>query len=398
MSDRDDETTKALGRRGFLKGTLASAGALALGGRARKAVAAPDDGPKIPLRRLGKTDAMVSRLIAGTALPLSLPYLKRAFDLGVTGFDLADCYNGGNSEQVFGQFLERTKLRDKIFLISKSCPHDVSTATATLDTSLERMKTDHLDLFFLHNLTDPDRLDAEMKQTAERLKKQGKIKAFGFSCHAPRLIENLKRAAKVGFVDAILFKYNFRDYDNDRLNRAIDACKKADIGLIAMKTQGAHLSFAQRVQPFRAKGLTQHQAVLKAVWEDQRIDLVVSAMKGFGQLAQNTAAAQERTKLGSADLDRLRRFADDTKHLYCRGCEHHCVPALERPVAVADTVRLLTYHDEYGEQDKARRLFSQLPAATRQLGDMDFAPAQAACPYGVDVPAIMRRAQDVLVV
>ena len=69
-----------------------------------------------------------------------------------------------------------------------------------------------------------------------------------------------------------------RSYGDAELNKAIDAAHKADIGLIAMKTQGSASSFAPRVDPFKEAGFSRHQAVLKAVWKDTRIASAISAM------------------------------------------------------------------------------------------------------------------------
>jgi predicted aldo/keto reductase-like oxidoreductase len=391
-----------LKRRDFVKGTLAAAGALGLSGRATEALAEEAAekaaAPPIALVRLGKTDARIPRLVAGTALPLSLPYIKRAIDLGVTAFDLADCYNGGQSERIMGKFLEKTGLRKDMFLVTKSCPHEAEDADAILTQSLERMKIDTVDLYFLHNVKDPDEFSPAIKAKVEEWKKQGKIRFFGFSSHAPRMVEVMNRAAEIGWVDACLFKYNFRDYDNDALNAAIDACKKADIGLISMKTQGAAMSFAKRVEPFQAKGFNQHQAVLQAVWADKRIDASVSAMKGFQQLEENAASAQGKIELGAADLDALRRWGMATDDLYCRGCEQHCTASLEKPVAVADTLRYLMYHDEYDEPSKARRLFQQIPRELRDFRGVDFSAASRACPYRLDLGMLMGRAADTFAV
>src|SRR5213075_384892 len=93
-----------------------------------------------------------------------------------------------------------------------------------------------------HQLDDPSRISSETAAVAEELKKAGKIKAFGFSCHSGNVVELLRKAAETSYIDAIMFRYNFRSYGNRELNAAIDACAKANIGLIAMKTQGAEMS------------------------------------------------------------------------------------------------------------------------------------------------------------
>lgn len=385
---------RGVNRRGLLKGTLAGAGALGLGVPARAlARAAP---PPMPTAVFGRTGERIPRLVLGTAAPITATLLKRAVDLGVTYFDLADCYVGGKSEQVAGQFLQKTGLRKKIWLTTKSDEHDPDGLEKTLAGSLGRIQVDQVDLLFLHNLSDPARLSKDLKARVEKLKREGKIRFFGFSTHAANVVDTLNLAARLGWVDAIMFKYNFRSYGDRPLNQAIDVCKKASIGLIAMKTQASHFSFADRLPPFEAKGYSKAQAVLKAVWQDDRIDAIVSEMKNFEQLEQNVAAARDVTRLGALDVERLREYAEATRSLYCQGCEQHCRPALERPVRVADTLRLLMYHDEYGEPERARRLFRDIPPTERDLAGLDLAAAARACPHGLDLAALLGRAARVL--
>ena len=118
------------------------------------------------------------------------------------------------------------------------------------------------------------------------------MRHFGFSCHAGNVVELMNKAAGLPWIESIMFRYNFRKYGDKELNKAIDACAKADIGLIAMKTQGSEASFADAWKKFEKTGkFTKHQAVLKAVWEDARITAAVSAMNTFEKLRENIAAA-----------------------------------------------------------------------------------------------------------
>lgn len=63
---------------------------------------------------------------------------------------------------------------------------------------------------------------------------------------------------------------------------------------------------------------------------------------------------------------------------------------------IGDTLRLLMYCDAYGERDKARRLFRALPPDARRIDGVDFARAEAACPHGVRIGELMRRAARAL--
>ncbi len=400
---------KNLNRRRFLKTALAGSAAVAVGGQMSRALAVPSaprvsgelgapatGEPAVPLSLLGKTGERIPRLVLGTAMDFDMRLVKQAYEAGVTYFDTADCYGGGNSEITIGRFLERTGLRKKVWLTTKSDSHDAPGMLKRLQTSFGRLKTDHVDLLMLHNLSDLPSLNKVMKATADRLKKEGKIRFFGFSTHSPNVSEALAHAAKLGWIDVIMFKYNFRSYGDLELNKAIDAAKKANIGLIAMKTQGSAFSFQSKVDAFKAKGFTQHQAALKATWEDDRIDAAVSEMKNVQQLEQNVKAARDLTRLGSLQLRQLLQYAEATSDSYCQGCNHICSAALDRPAAIADTLRMLMYHDEYGELSRARRLYKELPEALRTFDGLDLDAASKACPHSLDVAGLVGRAKKVL--
>jgi predicted aldo/keto reductase-like oxidoreductase len=393
-----------LSRRDLLKLGAAGAGAMAFTGIGMPVAAAaaspPATLPQVPRRRLGKTGKQVPILLMGGAMPLDPkldPKLAECLRFGVDYLDAADCYSGGKCEGAVGSFLVNAKVdRTKVWITSKSDAHDPKGFEQTLQTSLVRLGTEYVDMYFLHALQDGAFLSAEMAATVERVKKAGKIRHFGFSCHDGNVAELLRQAAKLPWVDAVMFRYNFRQYGDKELNEAMDACAKADVGLIAMKTQGSEASFSDAWQKFERERWTKHQAVLKAVWADARIAAAVSHMDTMEKLKQNIAAAVDKMDLGQADFQALERYAAATRSLSCDGCDHLCGGAVGAPVRIGTTMRYLMYHDVYGETQKARELFAKLPPAAQELDGVDFAPANAACPHGVDVAWHMRRAAAVL--
>ena len=138
-----------------------------------------------------------------------------------------------------------------------------------LDASLERLRTDHVDAYYIHGIgggNDPDPTaalnllrDPGVKDAFAALKKAGKIRFAGLSCHAARLPEILEVAAEVGWIDQVMIKFNFRDVGGrdryDDLNRAIDKAAKADLGLVAMKTQSGAAAFPATKKELEEKGL-----------------------------------------------------------------------------------------------------------------------------------------------
>ena len=372
---------------------------------AREALAADKkkdaDLPQVPRRVLGKTGKSIPILLMGGAVKLDPrfdPKLAEALRFGVNYIDAADCYGGGSCEPAVASFHKRAKVRDKLWITSKSDEHDPKGFEETLNKSLQRLETDHVELYYLHALKDPDYLSPELAKTVERLKKAGKMTHFGFSCHHGNVVELLNLAAKTPWVESVMFRYNFRQYGDKELNKAIDACAKANVGLIAMKTQGSEASFKNAWEKFEKTGKwNKYQAVLKAVWADKRITAAVSHMDTFEKLKENIAAALDKTELGVVERKALYRYADATRSEACDGCDHLCNPAVDGPVQIGSTLRYLMYHDMYDEQEKAKKLFKELPTEAQAIRDVDFSHAERACPHGVEVARLMGRAAEVLV-
>jgi uncharacterized protein len=389
-SDRDDLT-----RRDFLS-TSATLGAGAVLTGALGPLGVAEGARKIPTVKLGKTGEKVTILGFGGAVTVTPQLLNASLAEGVTYLDTAQSYGKGNSEKNVGKILAANGRRKDCFIVTKCGNHKTGPFTESLETSFERLQTDYVDLYYLHNLGDPERLDNELKATAEKLKKEKKIRYFGFSSHHAGMVPTLNRAAEVGFVDVIMLKYNFKSYEDKELNKALDRCAKAGIGLVAMKTQqGAEESFQDRVNPFKEKGFNQYQATLRAVWKDDRIHSIVSAMKNVKQVRENTAAARNK-KLSRGEQEALEQYAAATDRLYCRGCAQHCEPCVDAPVQIADTLRYRMYHNNYGDREQARELFRALPRQARQIAGVDFSAAEAACPHGLAIGDMMREAEATL--
>jgi predicted aldo/keto reductase-like oxidoreductase len=355
---------------------------------------------QVPRRVLGKTGEKIPVLVMGGSVPLDPrfdPKLAEAFKYGVNYYDAADCYGNGTVERSIGAFHTRANLRSKIWLTSKSDETDPKGFEETFRQSLEKLQTDYLDMYYLHGINDPKVVNDDLKVVVDRLKKEKKVKYFGFSCHGSRVAELLELAAKTPWIDSVMFRYNFRQYGNTELNKAIDNAHKAKVGLIAMKTQGSAVSFESEVDKFKQTGKwNKYQAVVKAVIADERITAAISDMDNLDKLHENVAAALDKTKLTRAEVRELYRYAAATRHLACDGCDHLCGAAIDAPVQIGNTLRYLMYHDVYGRPELARDLFRALPEEARNFAHLDFQAAAAACPNGVDVGGYLARAARVL--
>ncbi|MGD8513090.1 MAG: aldo/keto reductase [Deltaproteobacteria bacterium] len=402
---------KYLSRREWLKG----AGAAGLGSvllstgiTARASSEKPTESSKprvVPTRPFGKTGVRVSCLALGGMfdIPSNQLMLKQALKWGVTYWDTADCYGGGKSEKGIGKFFSGyPEVRKKVFLVTKSDARDPKGMTRLLNRSLERMKTDYIDLYFIHGLSDIGEVNAETRRWVEQAKTQGKIKFFGFSTHK-NMEKCMQEAAKLGWIDGIMTSYNFRLMHTKEMRAAVDACVQAGIGLTAMKTQGGGPVYAESETElelagrFLKQGFTDKQAKLLAVWEDPHMASLCSQMPNLTILMSNVDAACRQQTLSAGDKKLLEQYAFETTGTYCAGCAHICEPALEGKVPISDVMRYLMYHHHYAENDQARALLAELPREIcHRLSSLDFTAAERRCPHGLKIGKLMREAARVL--
>jgi hypothetical protein len=359
----------------------------------------------VPTRPFGQTGLQVSTLSLGGMfdIPSNQLMLKQALKWGVTYWDTAASYEGGRSERGVGKFFAKyPETRKKVFLVTKSGDRDPDGLTRLLNRSLERMKTDYIDLYFVHGIRSISELDGRTRGWAKKAKAEAKIKFFGFSTHS-NMEECMLEAAKLGWIDGIMMTYNHRIMNKSKMKEAVAACTEAGIGLTAMKTQGGwSFSSSSETEPklverFVERGFTDKQAKLKAVWGNPNIASICSQMPNLTILMSNVAAAMDRTSLSAGELRLLDQYARETASHYCAGCSNICQTALAEVVPVADVMRYLMYYESYGDSERAKSLYGKLSPVTRKrLGNIDYSLAENRCPQGISIARAMRKAQKVL--
>lgn len=152
---------------------------------------------------LGRTGLKVSKLCFGTMgigssqwKPWVLdeadskPLLKRCLDLGITFFDMADWYSTGESERIVGSTVTSMVPRDQLVFATKAYyamsddPNDRGLSRkhlfSAIDSSLQRMGTDYVDIFMIHAF-DPDTTIEETMEALHDIVKSGKARYLGAS-------------------------------------------------------------------------------------------------------------------------------------------------------------------------------------------------------------------------
>jgi predicted aldo/keto reductase-like oxidoreductase len=409
MNPKNKDT--GVSRRDFVK-TVGLAGLAVAGAGATGALAAPEPpaatapAGTMPKRKLGKTGVEVSILNLGGMFDTinNQLLLKQALKWGVTMWDTAESYGNGLSEEGMGRFFARNpEARKEIFLVTKLVPKE-GNLTERLNKGLKRLQTDHVDLFFIHAITGIDQMTPAIKAWAAEMKQAGKFKFFGFSTHT-NMADCLAGAARLDWIDAAMFTYNFQVMHDPKMQEAVKACEKAGVGLVAMKTMGGGPGAKKTASPaklemaekFLKRGFTDKQAKLKMVWETPQIASLCSQMPNLTILMANVAAARDQVKLARDEVESLRLYALETQCDYCAGCGSICQEAVGGAVPVNEVMRCLMYHRYYGEPELARETFAGLPEAVRQqLTAVDYSRAEQACPNRLAIAQLMRQAAEML--
>ena len=137
--------------------------------------------------RIAGLEKNVSRLVMGvdnqTAMPHAAVMFDDFFQRGGNGFDTAYIYGGGHCERILGQWVNNRGIRDKVVILDKGAHTpfcDPKYLTAQLLESLDRLQTDHLDIYMMHR-DNPQVPVAEFIDVLNEHIKAGRIRTFGVS-------------------------------------------------------------------------------------------------------------------------------------------------------------------------------------------------------------------------
>jgi diketogulonate reductase-like aldo/keto reductase len=161
--------------------------------------------------------------------------LRTGLSLGMTVVDTAEIYSGGNAERLIGRVI--ADHRDRVFLVSKVWPSHVAGngIEQACEGSLDRLRTDHLDLYLLHwpnGITDL----SGVVTAFEKLRSMGKIRAWGVSNFKVKDMENLFRVPQGDrcATNQIPYSLDDRGIEHDLL----PWCERHDIPVMAYSPLG----------------------------------------------------------------------------------------------------------------------------------------------------------------
>jgi aryl-alcohol dehydrogenase-like predicted oxidoreductase len=185
----------------------------------------------------------MSDFYAGRDDTESLATMERALDRGIDFFDTAEMYGPYKNEELLGKFLAGR--RDKIIVATKfgivRDPNDETrrlmdgspaNVRRSIEGSLKRLRTDHVDLYYLHRV-DPNTPIEETVGAMAKLVEEGKVRFLGLSEAGPKTLE---RASKVHPIAALQSEYSL--WSRDPEDGVIDTCRRLGIGFVAYSPLG----------------------------------------------------------------------------------------------------------------------------------------------------------------
>jgi len=402
-------------RREFLRRTVVGAAALGTG-LGRAAAGEPDlerrnERPTMQYARLGRTNLMVSRIVHGSLFTNMerLPLLERLMEGGVNYFDTAWKYGGGRSEEAFGAFFSQAGRREKVFISSKvdirpqlkAGQGAYEEAMKQTETCLRRLKTDHVDIMMLHGSTTLiDWVEnPEWLRAADDLRKQGKARFIGLSEHA-KPAEVLTRAAACGKYDMAMVAFSLVKGTWGSLGRtdiksmepALAAAKKADMGIVAIKTAARAEEIAAGTSDPKLKkpGFSIQQLCYRYVLGVPGVHAVACGMTNMTHVEENLKAPA--IDLAAGDVERFRDIAAASR--VCGFCGT-CLDACPNGIAVQDILRFHCYWGN-GYREAARAEYAALAPEQRVPACRDCGTCEEACPMRVPVRLRLREAHRVL--
>ncbi len=293
-------------------------------------------------RRFGRTGWNVSEIgygmwgmagWTGSEDAESLASLQRAVDLGCNFFDTAWAYGDGHSEQLLGKVL-RANSGKALYTATKVPPKNRQWPARReyslddcyppeyieeyVEKSLQNLGAKTLDLIQLHTWEDKWLDDKRLLPAIEKLRKSGKVRAFGISLNRWEPWNGV-RAVRNGVVDAVQVIYNI--FDQNPEDELFPACREKNVAVVArvpfdegsltgtltldskwpagdwrntyfvaenLKSTVEHV---EALKPIRRGGISMAEMALRFILNNKNVSTIIPGMRKISNVEANTAAS-----------------------------------------------------------------------------------------------------------
>ncbi len=326
-------------------------------------------------RVLGKTGLKISRMGFG-GIPIqridaagTKELMHQLIDAGVNFIDTARGYTV--SESYLGEALEG--IRDKFVLATKSMARTKEAMAKDIETSLNNLQTDYIDLYQIHNpnLEQLEQVAAEggALEALLEAKAAGKIGHIGVTAHMEGVF---KAALNYDWVETIMFPYNIVEIHGEEMMRA---CTEKNIGFICMK-------------PLAGGALEDADLAMRFVVANPDVTVVIPGMADPKELVQNIAAVNNTAPLSADELAKIQNIRATMGDQFCRRC-NYCQPC-SAGVNISGVFTFYGYLDRYGLEAWAKDRYFAMPvtaAACVECGD-----CESRCPYNLPIREMLKKA------
>jgi predicted aldo/keto reductase-like oxidoreductase len=359
-------------------------------------------------RHLGRTNLFVSEISLGGSPVPEEALLHQVIERGVNYIDTSCTYMNGNSERLIGRLCKSIG-RDKVYVGTKFHLRgnwNEESIMNSVNRSLQRLDTDYLDVLLIHGARNEEQLTDERVISAfEKLKKQGKYRFRGLSCHTNHH-RVVKKAVECGYYDMIQLGYNVFDIEDTEkeiktyddylgesgIRHLISLAHSKNVGIIAMKTLKIG-GRRQNLAKYKTGNTSLFQAMLKWALENKNISSVVTEILTYEQMEEDLSVVglplskEERRTLFRYVAENCKDFC----HM-CGLCQSFCPSSIE----TTEILRYLAYYEGYGKKALAKKAYSKLKPEQTVLSCQSCGECERACLYGVPVRKRIRETHRIL--
>ena len=380
---------KVIGRRDFMKSTLAGLGGfffLPASGKKQEIRVAQTKGKerKFFYRTLGKTGLKLPVINMGVMTSDSPNLIRAALDSGILLLDTM----GARNEEVVRSAIKGRR-RDSFFISSKVSPAQdrrtgvYSQETTTeeflkkLDLNLKRLGLDYVDILCHHGVSRRDSAQYEpVLRALEMAKKDGKFRFAGISTHSNEP-EVIRAAIEAKAYDVIVTAYNSKQNHYAEVREAIAEAAQAGLGIMGIKSlQGGY----RRGVPVKNAA-----ASIKWVLQDPNVHTVIAGFTAFEEMNTDLDII-EAPALTDGDKQDLQKEALLRSH-YCQGCRQ-CLGQCPEKLPIPDLMRAYMYTHDYRNLALAQDLVLSLNLPGRVCDNCSQCTVK--CASGFNVAAKIR--------
>lgn len=324
---------------------------------------------------LGKTGLKISRMGFG-GIPIqrvdasvTRELVKAMAEKGINYIDTARGYTV--SEAYLGEALEG--LRDKFVLATKSMSRTKEAMAKDIDISLGNLRTDHIDLYQVHN-PNMEQLEQVIAaggalEALQEAKAAGKIGHIGLTAHS---LEVFEKALELDWVETIMFPYNIVETQAVEL---IKKCTEKNIGFITMK-------------PLAGGAIEDATLAMRFICANPDVTVVIPGMFDLKEIDQNLAACEDKTPLSEAELAKMEEIRKQLGNNFCRRC-NYCAPCTVG-ISIPNVFLFQGYLDRYGLGDWAKDRYASM--AVKASACIGCGACEKRCPYNLPIREMLKDA------